>query len=224
VSEPGQNRRWVVRRLEDVVTYDNEEQPQRHPIRTELGISAFGVNAWRAREAGQELIEEHDELGDGAGGHEELYLVLQGRATFTVAGEIVDAPAGQLVFVGDPGVKRSARAEEAGTVVLVAGAKRGEAFRVSPWERHAEGLQFFATKEYDRAIEFFEQAHREDPSGAIVLYNLACAESLSGRSEEALAHLEQAIGLRPAFRETAQTDTDFDAIRADPRFPQPEPD
>ena len=62
-------------------------RPRWHMIRTMLGIESFGINAWRATEAGQEIIGEHDELGDGAGGHEELYLVLAGRATFTIDGE-----------------------------------------------------------------------------------------------------------------------------------------
>ena len=211
--------RYVVRRIEDVGIFTDEERARWHPIRTELGITAFGINAWRSSGAGQELIEEHDEVGGGAGGHEELYVVLSGRATFTVGGETVDAPAGQLVFVSDPAVKRSAVAAEAGTTVLVAGGKRGEAFSVSPWERYAEGLRFFATKEYDRALEFFEEAHREDPDQAGVLYNLACAESLTGRTEAALLHLAEAIELSPESRAAAQTDSDFDAIRAEPGFP-----
>ena len=212
------SERWVVRRLEDVGDFVDEER-RWFPIRIELGIGAFGVNAWRATQAGQELIEEHDEAGGGAGGHEELYLVLSGRATFTVDGETVDAPAGKLVFVRDPALKRAARAEEAGTTILVAGGKRGESFSVSPWERHSGGLRFFATKEYDRAVEFFERAHREDPSQAGVLYNLACAEGLFGRPDDALVHFERAIELQPTLRDAAQTDTDFDPIRADPRFP-----
>jgi len=213
------SERWVVRRLEDVGDFVDEERARWFPIRIELGIGAFGVNAWRATEAGQELIEEHDEVGGGAGRHEELYLVLSGRATFTVDGETVDAPAGKLVFVGDPTLKRAARAEEPSTTILVAGGKRGEAFSISPWERNSEGLRFFATQEYDRAVEFFERAHREDPSQAGVLYNLACAESLSGRVDDALGHLARAIELQPSFREAAQTDADLDSIRADARFP-----
>lgn len=213
------SERYVVRRLEDVGDFVDEERARWFPIRTELGIGAFGVNAWRATEAGQELIGEHDEVGGGAGGHEELYVVLSGHATFTVDGETVDAPAGKLVFVRDPAVKRVARAEEAGTTVLVAGGTRGEPFSISAWERYAEGLRFFATEEFDRAVEFYERAHREDPGQAGVLYNLACAESRLGRTDAALGHLERAIELQPSFREAAQTDSDFDPIRADPRFP-----
>ncbi len=218
------SERYAVTRLEDVGGFAGAQGAEWHPIRTELGISAFGVNAWRASEAGQELIGEHDEVDGGAGGHEELYVVLAGRATFTVDGETVDAGAGKLVFVGDPAVKRSAVAEEAGTIVLVAGGKRGEAFSISPWERHAKGLQLFGRKDYAGALDYYERAHREAPDQAGVLYNLACAESLVGRPDDALAHLEQAIELSPSFRDAAQTDSDFDSIRADPRFPAPSPD
>ena len=213
------SERWVVRRLEDIGDFVDEERARWFPIRIELDINAFGVNAWRATEPGQELIEEHDEVGGSAGRHEELYVVLSGHATFTVDGETVDAPAGKLVFVRDPALKRAARADEAGTTVLVAGGKRGEPFSISPWERQSEGLRFFATKEYERAVEFFERMHREEPDQAGVLYNLACAESLLGRTDEALGHLERSIALQPRFRDAAQTDSDFDPIRADPRFP-----
>ncbi|MEA2292917.1 MAG: hypothetical protein QOE86_556, partial [Solirubrobacteraceae bacterium] len=51
------------------------------PVRRPLGITAFGTNAFSA-DAGERLIEEHDETGGGAGVHEELYVVLTGHATF----------------------------------------------------------------------------------------------------------------------------------------------
>ena len=213
------SERWVVRRLEDVGDFVDEERARWFPIRIELGIGAFGVNAWRATKGGQELIEEHDEVGGGAGRHEELYLVLSGHATFIVDGETVDAPAGKLVFVGDPALKRSARAEEAGTTILVAGGKRGEAFAISPWERHSEGIRFFATQEYDRAVEFFERALREEPEQAGLLYNLACAESQLGETDAALEHLRRAIEISAEFADYAKADEDLAPLRADPRFP-----
>jgi hypothetical protein len=61
------------------------------PVRRALGLTAFGINAYTADAAGNELIERHDELSPGAGGHEELYLVVSGAARFTVAGEEVEA-------------------------------------------------------------------------------------------------------------------------------------
>ena len=105
------------------------------PIRHHLGIRAFGVNAGVASRAGDWVVEEHTELQGGAAGHEELYFVARGRARFSIEGEEFDAPAGTLVFVPDPATLRSAKALEPGTAVLYVGAKRGQAFEISPWER-----------------------------------------------------------------------------------------
>src|SRR5689334_4143525 len=100
------------------------------PIRKRFGIQAFGVNAWTVDEAGATLISEHDEVPSG---HEELYLVVAGRATFTVDGDELDAPAGTLVFVRDPAAKRGAVAAEGGTTVLIVGARPGAAYRPRAW-------------------------------------------------------------------------------------------
>src|SRR5437879_128504 len=98
------------------------------PVRQRFGISAFGTNAYTAR-AGQRVVEEHEEKD----GHEEMYVVLRGRATFTLGDDEVDAPAGTLVFV-QPGTKRGAIAAEDGTAVLAVGAKPGIVFEPSAWE------------------------------------------------------------------------------------------
>ena len=108
-------------------------------VRHQLGIGAFGAGTWHG-DAGVEVIEEHTELVENADEHEELYLVFRGRATFTVGGEEIDAPAGTLVAVPDPVESRKAVALEDGTAILAIGAPRGRAFEVSPWERkHLEG-------------------------------------------------------------------------------------
>lgn len=187
-------------------------------VRTHFGIQAFGVNAYIADKAGDRLVGEHDELGKQAGQHEELYFVADGHATFTVNGDKIDAPAGTFVFVRDPAAKRSAVAKEAGTSVVIVGGKSGEAFTPSPWERNAPALVHFGTGEYDKAVEAFEQLLAETPDDAGVLYNLACAESLSGKGQEALGHLKRSVEHDPDFREMAEKDSDFDAIREDPEF------
>src|SRR4029453_3876490 len=74
---------------------------QWRPVRRTLGVEAFGINAYTA-DAGELVVEEHNETGPGAGHHEELYVVITGRATFTVDGESFDAPVGTLVFLDDP--------------------------------------------------------------------------------------------------------------------------
>ncbi len=81
---------WHVARLEDI-----EPRGRDIPVREHLGIRAFGINAFTPGEDGT-LINEHDEAGSG---QEELYIVLDGKATFEVDGESFDAPQGTLVFV-----------------------------------------------------------------------------------------------------------------------------
>ena len=187
-------------------------------VRSHFDIQAFGVNAYLAEEPGTRIIGEHDEVGPRAGRHEELYFVANGHATFTVEGDEIDAPAGTFVFVRDPAAKRSAVAKEGGTTILIAGGKPGEAFTPSPWERNAAGLVHFASKDYAKAVETYEQFLEESPGDAGFLYNLACAESLLGRKESALDHLRQSVEAEPDFGKSALEDSDFDAIRDEPEF------
>jgi tetratricopeptide (TPR) repeat protein len=187
-------------------------------VRTHFDIQAFGINAYVANEAGEAVIGEHDELGKRAGRHEELYFVTDGHATFTVNGDEIDAPAGTFVFVRDPTAKRSAIAKEAGTAVLIAGGKPGEAFTPSPWERNAPALAHWGTGDYEKAIGELGRLLAETPDDAAVLYNLACAESLSGKRNDALGHLKRSVELDPEFRELAAKDSDFAAIRDDEQF------
>jgi mannose-6-phosphate isomerase-like protein (cupin superfamily) len=187
-------------------------------VRAHFGIEAFGVNAWSADDVGKEVISEHDEVDNNGKQHQELYVVLEGRATFTVDGEEFDAPRGTFVFVRDPAAKRKAVAAEPGTTVLAVGAKAGEVFTPSEWERSAPAFEFFAKKEYDKAYDVLAKVHEEYPDDATVLYNLACAESQLGRAEDAIAHLETSISSQERFRELASSDTDFDRIREDARF------
>ena len=82
---------WRVARLDDI-----ERRGRDIPVREHLGIHAFGINAYTPGEDGS-LISEHDEAGSG---QEELYIVLDGNATFEVDGDTVDAPAGTLCSSG----------------------------------------------------------------------------------------------------------------------------
>jgi hypothetical protein len=112
------------------------------PVRRHLGIEAFGANARVARDAREVLVMPHDEGAGGAfgtAGHEELFVVLRGHAVFTVDGEEIDAPAGTLVFVRDPGLTRSAVAAAPDTAVLAVGGAPGEPYRVAPWELRDAG-------------------------------------------------------------------------------------
>lgn len=190
------------------------------PVRIPFGIRAFGVNAYAAKTAGGHVIEEHDELGSGAGRHEELYCVVRGHASFVLDGTDVDAPRGTLLFVRDPAVRREAVALEDGTTVLVVGGVPGKAFESSPWEAWLEALPDYEAKEFGRAVAVLARALEEHPGNPNVLYNLACCEALAGEQEAALAHLRAAADADERVPSWAREDPDLAAIRDDPAFPR----
>ena len=189
---------------------------QWRPLRRTLGIGAFGINAYTAN-AGELVVEEHDETGDGAGHHEELYVVIAGRATFTVDGEDVDATVGTCVFLDDPKQRRGARAVEDGTTVLAVGGERGAAFKVSPWEFAFAGTPAIQSGNYDEAKAMLREGLQLHPENRGLLYDLACVEALAGEHEVALEHLQEAL-TNERFREWAKRDSDLDSLRDDPRF------
>jgi len=210
------SERYGVTTLDELVAPPMPDQARWHTIRKTLGISAFGINAWTATEDDQQIIGEHDEV-DGTG-HEELYVVVKGHATFTVDGNAVDAPAGTLVHLADPSVKRAAVGKE-GTTILVVGAKPGVAFTPSEWERSAEALAYWPTEEWDKAIEVLESHLEATPEHAGTLYNLACAHARAGHPDVAMDYLVRAVELREQFAEYAPKDDDLASLRDDPRFP-----
>jgi tetratricopeptide (TPR) repeat protein len=184
------------------------------PIRRRFDIRAFGVNAYSADRAGQRVVEEHRERD----GHEELYVVIRGRATFTLEGEEHDAPAGTLIHC-PPGTLRSAFAAEAGTTVIGIGAKPGEVFQPSGWEwvfagfsRLAEGDTEAARAELDAGLAMYPDAWQGH-------YNYACLEARLGNTEAALDHLQRAVELEPErVAEGAREDEDLVSLRDEPRF------
>jgi tetratricopeptide (TPR) repeat protein len=189
------------------------------PVRAHLGIDAFGINAFTAAAAGDEVIEDHDETGAQAGVHQELYFVTSGAARFTLGAETVDAAAGTFVFVRDPALRRHAVATAAGTTVVVIGAGAGVAFTPSAWEYSFRAEPAAREGDYPRAFELIREALELHPEKPTLIYNLACYEALAGRADEAIEHLVTAIQLDPRCAEWARDDSDFDPIRNRPDFP-----
>ncbi len=191
------------------------------PVRAELGIQAFGVSAYRG-DAGDLVVPRHNEkAGGGAGVHEELYVVIGGRATFTVGEETIDAPAGTCVLVVQNEV-REAHAEEDGTAVLVVGAAAGEAYRIAPWEygsRAARAAELGDVDELERVSDEGVAAYGEHVT---MLIARACVAAQRGRREEALDYLRRATedeDFGDWARERASREPLLDPIRDDPSFP-----
>jgi quercetin dioxygenase-like cupin family protein len=180
------------------------------PVRRTLGVTAFGINAYTAAKAGDEVVEEHTEEQLG---HEEIYAVVRGHATFTVDGEEVDAPAGTLVYLDDPKQRRQAVAKEAGTTVLAIGGVPGT-HQVSAWEYSFPALPAMNAQNWDEARRILEQGLEELEHPALH-YNLACVEARAGNLEAAL---EQLALSSDRHRTIAREDEDFASLRDDPRF------
>jgi quercetin dioxygenase-like cupin family protein len=187
------------------------------PLRRTLGVRAFGINAYTAAEAGRDVVEEHTEEGLG---HEEIYVVLSGRATFTVGGETLEVPAGSLVYLADPGVRRHAVAAEPNTTVLAIGGKPGAAYTPSAWEHYFAAGAAAQAGDMERAVELTNAGLEEHPGDETLLYNAACFLALAGRPDEAIDHLSRAYASEPdRVREWAAEDSDLDSLRDRPDWP-----
>ena len=205
---------YAVARLDEIDEVNDGREPFR-PVRHHFGITSFGVTAWTARDAGDRIINEHVESEADAA--EELYLVVRGRAVFELDGDRVAAPTGTFVFV-PPGVKRTAFAEEPETTVIALGGTPGEAYEPDGWELWAPLNPLYEAGQYAEAADRGRQLVAAHPQYAGLLYNLACCESLAGRTVDALDHLGRAIDRSERFRSYAQDDSDFAPIRDEPAF------
>ena len=131
---------FSVVRLEEIpeVPEPEPDDPVWKPVRHFLRLSAFGTNAFLAPDAGRRLVVDHVETETG---HEELYVVLSGRATFRIEGQEYDCPAVTLIAIRDPNVRRYAESAEPGTIVLTVAGKPGAAYEISSWDaRWTSGL------------------------------------------------------------------------------------
>jgi hypothetical protein len=187
-------------------------------LRHDLDVGAFGVSAAFQRKAGERLIGEHDEAGPGSDRHEELYVVVQGGATFTVDGENVDAPQGTAIFVRNPDSKRGAVATADDTIVLSVGGRRGEAYRLGPMQRADGFFDKYNAKDYAGALEALNRGLEAFPGNAILLYNVACTSALAGDREAALTALAESVTKWEPYKELAREDDDFVSLRDDPKF------
>jgi hypothetical protein len=202
---------WAVDHLDDIRELEPVGECPMRPVRHHFGITAFGVNAWTARAAGDRLINEHQEDP----GNEELYIVMRGTAIFELDGERQEAREGTLVFAAAE-VKRTAFAEEPGTTVLAVGATAGKPYVPVGWELWYPLRKQYEAGDHAGVLARLREVVAEAPPYGLLFYNLACLESLTGNDAEAVEHLQQAIELSEQFREYARHDSDLDAVRDDP--------
>ena len=102
--------------------------------------------------------------------------------------------------------------------------------RRHPWVRLPESISTYAPElwdparplvqagRYEEAADMGRQLIEARPDQAYLYYNVACCESLAGRTADAIEHLGQAIRMWEGFREMAERDSDFDPIRDESAF------
>jgi quercetin dioxygenase-like cupin family protein len=203
---------YSVVRLDAIDEIDDGGAPYR-PVRHHFGIASFGVNSFTGRKTGDRIINEHSEEDD----QEELYLVLQGRATFELDGEHVDAPAGTLVFA-EPGVKRTAFAEEDGSTIVVVGGKPGKVYEVLGFEAWAPFHPLYEAGDYAEAADRARGVIEAYPEAFGAFFYLACCEARAGRVDDAARHLRHAIEQSERLRGLARRNSDLDSIRDRPEI------
>jgi Cupin domain len=204
---------WAIAELDEIDSLlDGSYRYQ--PVRHHLGITSFGVTAWVGAAAGDPIINEYDEDSQPA---EELFVVVSGRAIFDLDGQQVEAAPGTLVST-EPGTRRTAVAAEPATTILAFDGTPGKVYDATGWELWAPLAPLYAGgqhAELQRRLRDLVEANQQYP---MLAYNLACSESLSGQTTDAIAHLRQAIEGSEKHRGDARDDSDFDPIRDEPAF------
>jgi tetratricopeptide (TPR) repeat protein len=187
---------------------------RRFDVRRLFDITAFGVQAFRAP-SGVDVIREHNEALLGEAGQEELYIVLNGAATFEIDGESVEAPAGSLVQV-QPTAMRKATAKEKATTILVVGGTPGKAYEPAP-EEAAEAFAAYNAGDYEGALakQLVVVEKREDDP--VAHFNAGCFAARAGHADDAIDHLKRAVEINERIKELIASDEDLDSIREDRR-------
>ena len=155
------------------------------PVGFHFGITSFGVNAFTAHQAGDRLINEHDESQE----HdlqEELYLVQRGCATSSSTASGWTHPRAHSSSFAPPlSGQRSLRSRGRRSS---RSAVSGEGVRVQG-RRHSMPLNhLYESGEYAEAADQGRELIEAHPECAGPLYNLACCESLAGRTDDAIKH------------------------------------
>jgi tetratricopeptide (TPR) repeat protein len=110
------------------------------------------------------------------------------------------------------------RRRGAWTTIVAVGAARGKAYQPVGWEIWAPLRRLYESGDYAAAADRGRDLIEANPQYPVLFYNVACCESLAGRTADALEHLRRAIDLSEQCRSYAKDDSDFDPIRDEAAF------
>jgi hypothetical protein len=204
---------YAIARLDEIDALSDGSYRYR-PVRHHFGITSFGVTAWLGAAAGDPILNEYDEESVPT---EELFVVVSGRAIFDFESETVEVAPGTLVFT-EPGTRRTAVAAEPATTILAFGGTPAKVYDATGWELWAPLRPLYDSGAYAELSARLEDLIVANPQYPMLVYNLACSESLSGRTTDAIDHLRRAVGASEKHRADAREDSDFDSIRDEPAF------
>ena len=98
------------------------------------------------------------------------------------------------------------------------GGTPGKAYDPRGWELWAPLWPLYEAGEHADVAERLRVVVEAHPQYALLFYNLACCESLTGRTTDAIEHLRRAIDMSEEFRAYAKDDSDLDPVRDEPAF------
>src|SRR5262249_35134379 len=167
-----------------------------------------GRGGCAAEREGQLVIGGPTESEEGLG-HEEVYVVLRGRATFTLDDEVIDVPAGTFLLIDDPSVFRRAVAAEPNTAVLALGGPPVFTPSDSEWIERARP---YLRSDPARAIEILEDLRAVKPEGPVAEVAAAFLALARGDGPEAHRTLAALLARRPDLRPVLADDTDLEPL------------
>ena len=88
----------------------------------------------------------------------------------------------------------------------------------TPEEHYDYAVSLMNLGDYVSAREHLEKLYKQNPASDYVAYGLAALDCLTGRVEESLKHLDEAIRHNASLRFQARNDSDFQNLAEDPRF------
>lgn len=88
----------------------------------------------------------------------------------------------------------------------------------TPEEHYDYTVSLMNIGDYVGAREHLDRILKQTPNADFALYGMAVLNCLTGRAEDALHFLHQAIQVNPANRFQARNDSDFRNLADDPRF------